>query len=646
MTLLSRLLVCVGAACLSLQPATCVGAACLSLQPAAVAQTVSKTVSMPLNAFNVSNSTLNLTIHGDDIMVPSLKDAPLNSESLRGILPYQGSPEAKKVEQALLNSPTPLTLGSGFVYFYIAANLAFDRIFSNLMLYDRDVALEGFPKVDGKIYLNLRDIANFSPINSAVLNIEIFFDQDEFCKQSGSLELHSNNAFWDSSQNRIGIYFNPRLFRYIRKQTEIGQRRYDEIAYAIQQYVDRVGIGLFAHEIIHFVQNQSNSNAAASPFMAEALALFLEDNIYLREERSIIADALMSRGLSLKPWLPPCMDLMKITPPFSARSLLVAADAEAAYYRGAFALAPLINKDALGFYGQDDKILRMEYALLPAFTNFLIAMNRDEFTRRFSPLLTSGALVDARGLDDGFGAFLKRMDERFTSGGDEQYRYLVRVQTYCLNNFDYASASFAALAMIALRPHDGLGYVYLGDVFFNSINPFIALDYYVMAQQQLPADPRPSFIRILTLSRLGDAYYELGDKELATTKFKELDVIDPDAVPMITESMILYRDKLRLIFYQIADNQKRKPEEITPLLADLYAHAFLGGACSSDADQAAKDEVLRLIDANQLEAAKGVLHAQFEMTKAAMTTELAERNWTELQSERRKLCPHLAPPTP
>jgi len=598
---------------------------------------VAATYDLPLHAFGVTDSTIAITVD-DATLVPSLSTAKLTAENVEFILPYRGSPESLAIKETVLQQGG-LSLGSTALYFYLAVNLAFDRIYRNLILFDRDISKEiAGVTVDGKRFANFRRLAQLKPIANAALKIEVYADRSKFDQRAAEIGLHTPRAFWDPDKGTIGLYFDNRIFRWVNSQSTIIGQSEPEIAIHIRDYVTRRVIDTISHEIVHFIQDRSQTYVARNPFFAELVAVFLEENIYLREERSLIALAHTSRRIPLKPWLEPCAKLWSGIPAWSVPTLRRLPPGMRDVDAAKISMEKSINLDEREFYAQDADVLASEYVLFNPFAAFLTGMDKDEFEKRFSALIDQGRAADTRGLDNAFRTFVKEMRESIVERrGHAAFEQIRDSVTYCLNSRDFIAAHSGSLEMVDMAPDNTLGVIYMGDVFFNSNNAFFALDYYDMAYRMLRPDS-PAGERAQVVSRLADAFELLGDAELAASRFREIEAIEPDSVSF-EMTVILRRSRLKLALYNYALQRNKKADEIPPLLVEMYVHALQGMQCGSKEDKASMQLTMQELVAGDQQAARATLRGQFERVQKEMLQELAEPDWDGVLSRRRSQCP-------
>jgi hypothetical protein len=586
----------------------------------------------PIHAFGVTDTIIKLSVD-DDVLVPSLIGTPLTEANIQPVLPYPGTPESLAVKASILEHKD-LTLGSTPVYFYIATTLAFDRIYRNLILFDRDVSKE-IPGAtsNGALFANFRNLAQLRPISHAVFSLEVYSNRARFDKRASEIGLHSPRAFWDAEKSTIGLYFDSEIFRWVRFQSAVTGQLEAEVAVHIRDYVSRRVIDTIAHEIIHFIQEHSGTRMAKYPFFAELVAVFIQENIYLREERSLIAFAHTSRGLPLRPWLKQCAALWSGIPPWSVETLRRLPRAVDDLRAGNISFEKIVNLDDATFYSERPDRLAEQYTLFNPFGAFIMNMDKDEFSRRFSKLIdgTGPALVE--GLDAAFSGFVQ---ERAVKADQALFDTIDKLVTICLDQRDFISAHTGALRMVELEPEKPRGVIYMGDVFFNSQNAFFALDYYDMAYRMVQADGNAGE-RILAISRLADAFELLGDVELATRRLKEIENANLSSLSFDLSVMLL-RSRLKLAFYSYAEQRNKRPQDISPILVEMYVHAFQGMRCATKAERAGLEAIASAMAKGDDQTARDLLFRQFEFVRREMLEELSQPDWNAVLNSRRANC--------
>jgi hypothetical protein len=595
-----------------------------------------KTYNLPIYAFRVTDSFLELTVD-DDVLVPSLTGVKLTKANTDPLLPYRGSDESRVLQKSILDQGD-FSMGSTALYFYMAVNLALDRIFRNLIFFDRDISKE-IPGAtsDGATFTNLRSLAQLKPIANARLNVEVYTNREKFDLRSAAIGLHSPRAFWDAENATIGIYFDKAIFRWVRTQTSIAGQSEAELAAHIRDYVNRRVIDTIAHELVHFVQDRSGAKAAKKAFLAELVAVFLQENIFLREERAIIAHAHLQRGLPLRPWLKSCASLWSGIPPWSVETVVRLPESIATARKLGISFEKLFDMDDASFYSQKSEALASEYVLFNPFAAFLTGMEKDEFARRFSAFIDGSGPADVRGIDIAFNEFMKDHEVGVVSEDNRELLTITNgLVTYCLDQRDFISAHSGSLNMVQYAPREVLGIVYMGDVFFNSQNEYFALDYYDLAYRGLKTNDDLSS-RVRVISRLADAFQVLGDVDLATSRLKEIENLNPDTLS-IDLVLVVLRSKLKLELYTLAKKQGKRPEDIQPMLVEMYAQAFSGWRCATQAEKTNIEPVMGLVEKGDEQSARALLLKQFESVRGEMLRELTQSDWSDVLASRLSNC--------
>jgi hypothetical protein len=283
-----------------------------------------------------------------------------------------------------------------------------------------------------------------------------------------------------------------------------------------------------------------------------------------------------------------------------------------------------MNLDEKDFYAQSPAVLSDIYTLLAPFSAFIMAMDRQEFARRFDAFLSGKGPIDAAGLDFGFDQFLKSSSmtlptQRICS---TQLRNLV---TLCLREGDFISAHTGSLSMAEYNPQNPLGPIFMGDVFWRMQDPYIALEYYTLANS-LVVNSGDDTSRVRIDSRLADAFQALGDAELAKRKLRSLSAASPEKLP-IDLTIVLFRSKLKLLVYEIAEHQRLAAEDIPPMLIEMYVHALQGWRCAPDEDRARFQQIVEMMSSGNEAGVRRLMEQHFITVSKAAQDELVGSDW-------------------
>lgn len=342
-----------------------------------------KYIDLPIYSYGVKKVKLTLFIE-DDILVKSLSQTPINIIDLAAILPYQGSSYSKDI-QNLFNNKSELSFGHTMPYIYIAINHAFSRIYRNEIIRPRpnEDSLKksmGFgTNLNADGFENLRDILSIQEIENQSLTIEVYSNLKSLKNAQGNLKFISEEAFWDPEKKRIGLFLNQELFRWLPSQLNWKEQSTKDAIIAVRNYVSKRLIQTITHELIHFIQYVSKSKIYTIPFLAEASATFLQENITYREDLFQITSAISERQLPLK--LPekgsPCRALVDITTPMSALAMVKIKNGINSISK--FNLENLILMDEKSFYNRNPINLQEVYDISLAFSLFVSTIPRDTF---------------------------------------------------------------------------------------------------------------------------------------------------------------------------------------------------------------------------------------------------------------------------
>jgi len=611
-----------------------------------------------LHSFGITNS--NVVIECDEtVLIPSLASEKVSHESISEILPYRGSGEAKALSLELA-SHSELSLGHSTLYFYLAINLAFDRIFRNLLLdqtrmadrsqseRDYDAQLEArtgsvpYSELEHSL-LNLRDLAKVKGIDGKTLRIRVFFGEDRFNTAAAQVGLHAARAFWDPDRMQIGLLFDKEIFRWYKQNVDWKTANSGTAAANARNYVVRQVLGSITHELVHFIQYCNGDFLRESPFLAEAAALLIQSNISLREEISQLASG--QEKLGLDPLLAgsPCLALVKMSPPMYSSSL-------AQLYRGIEVARKGIRIDKIllmggePFYSQPKPLLKDQYDAALAFALFASELPRPQFERELLPILKGRKNVSARNpLKDLNVGFQKWADEQSrewwrSASVDEDYEITKRMTIACSERREYVAAYVGSQLMFVQRPGSPASYLLAGDVFFRMNIPFFALDFYSLSSSRWSKQFGPRDESLLHIeSRLGDAFEEIGDIEKALEKFSNVAKFKPASVP--DEYFITWlRCQLKKQYYEASMKGAYAHDERSLLLMNSYVEQLQGSDCSSAEDKQRVINAIAALKEDNVAKYRERLIAHYEAVSEQMRLEGASGKIADMVRAREEFC--------
>lgn len=553
-----------------------------------------KYIDLPIYAYGVKKVKLTLFIE-DDILVKSLSQTPINIIDLAAILPYQGSSYSKDI-QNLFNNKSELSFGHTMPYIYIAINHAFSRIYRNGFIRPRpnedslrrSMGFEANLNADG--FENLRDILSIQEIENQSLTIEVYSNLQSLKNAQGNLKFISDEAFWDPEKKRIGLFLNQGLFRWLPSQLNWKEQSTKDAIIAVRNYVSKRLIQTITHELIHFIQYVSKSKTYTIPFLAEASATFLQENITYREDIFQITSAITQRQLPLN--LPekgsPCRALVDITTPMSA--LAMAKIKNGINSISKFNLENLILMDEKSFYNRNPINLQEVYDISLAFSLFVATIPRDTFKLFVHNYRKD--LLKKIDLNKRFNHWSKNFAKEWWESPDSsEFSDLIQyATTLCLNNRSYISAYSGANSLITFKSESPIGWLYIGDVFWRIQVPFFAFDYYAKSYAIGKKYGFKDNSELRILSRLGDGYEQLGDIKAAVNIFQQLRIKFDKEIPL--EDLIpKLRSNLKEAYYKELMLQNQNQSQINLYLITQYVDVLQLKGCPSEKELKLQDEI-------------------------------------------------------
>jgi hypothetical protein len=606
---------------------------------------------LPLHAFGVDRSTVTISVD-EEILVDSLRNTKITRRDIAEILPYQGSSSAAEIEKVLTNMPA-LSLGHTVTYVYLAVNHALSRIFRNRILIPRDsdagdteMALlfaKDLKSVDDG-WKNLRDLVETKAIKSQRLRVEVYFDREKFQQALTELRLHSSQAFWDPGKSRIGLFIDRSLFYWLPAQANWGDQSTGELVKHVRNYFVRRTLDTIGHELIHFVQQSGSNQLYSRPFLAEASAVFVEENIFFREELFQLASAHTQRNLPLLPAPGSrCRLLMEFSPPMSIRGILKAEHAITIALASNFDVERELMMSDHDYYSRSFDELRLSYELSYLFLLYVGSIPRDEFSRQFGPLIQgrSDDEIQAalKGVSESFRTWMREFSQRWWNAKDatETYEAASGLVTECLNARNFTMAHSGARMMAAYKPHSVTPIIYAGDVFWRVIIPFFAFDHYALALSRSKSSVGADEVEARTTSRMGDAYETLGDLSTAVEMFTRSG--QNGAVASNTGTLIIgLRSKLKAEFYKRMLQADLKQSPVSLMLMNSYVGLLQGGECGDAAEKARASSIGQAMQQGNWREFQRRYREHYDLIAARMVAEIASGDHRQLLSAIRARC--------
>lgn len=601
-------------------------------------------LNLPLHAFGIEDSQLDLYIE-DEILVPSLVSRQLADIDMTPILPYGGSSQANKIAELLRTKPE-LSLGHAMPYFYIAINHAFSRIFRNVLLVPRPIEESFGLEVDsnGEHLKNLRDLIPVREVKGRRLRVEIYFGRDTFDAAAAEIRLHSARAFWDPGASRIALFVDRSVFHWLPYKAAWGEQSTEQTAIHIRDYVIRKILKVAGHEIFHFVQHAIGAPVYNSPFLAEATAVFVHENLASREDMFQLGEAQTKRGL---PRLPPrdslCWSLIPESPPFESDVMYSLYLADQVPADRAFDLERALMAEDGEFYQMSDSDLRAAYSRGIAFIQFASQLPRPDFLNRFGEL-TQNSDSDKRraavaGINEHFMVWWMEFRAKWWANPESRkiFATVSEAVSACLGAGHRPAAFAGARWMAALRPDSPTPLVFEGDVFWRVEIPFFALDLYAQALKRAEKHGFGDEPAMRIASRLGDAYEALGDLASAMSSFRRFQGPPPrGGDPGLL--LIDLRSKLKLAFYDRLLQVNGQQNSDVLLYLNSYVEILQLEGCPDESERERIDRLRGLAEQEQWLDFESRLIEHYELLREKIVAYDAGSNFRALLGDRRSSC--------
>jgi hypothetical protein len=261
------------------------------------------------------------------------------------------------------------------------------------------------------------------------------------------------------------------------------------------------------------------------------------------------------------------------------------------------------------FYTSDRNKMAARYSVAFSVVEFLLAGDKDDIKQwrslvdqviaqgegaRFGP---EAALIDQRYRD-----YMKRWAGHGAQPDSEsEARYVAARHRcdVCMGEPFFVGARLAALRMYYEHPDSPTALVYLGDVFWETRIPLVALEYYVAAatlEERGHADEVPGRVQ----SRLADAYESLGRIDEATEIWRAVPPSSPSSVAM---AIVQYRNLFKADYYEaIRGGPLWGNEESTQILNE-YLRSLVGDIQAAEGPRDARAAYERTRDRMKVEMA-------------------------------------------
>jgi DNA-binding GntR family transcriptional regulator len=93
-----------------------------------------------------------------------------------------------------------------------------------------------------------------------------------------------------------------------------------------------------------------------------------------------------------------------------------------------------------------------------------------------------------------------------------------------------------------------------------------------------------------------------------------------------------------LAFYSYAEQRNKRPQDISPILVEMYVHAFQGMRCATKAERAGLEAIASAMAKGDDQTARDLLFRQFEFVRREMLEELSQPDWNAVLNSRRANC--------
>lgn len=613
-----------------------------------------QSVDFALHSIGTTGSRLVIETE-EEILVPSLSSVPLTQENLSRAIPSISSEDRQAILKELTGRAN-LSLGHASVYFYIAVNLAVERIYKSLLLgqgaasrsveekaliKDLDETYGGSNRDRDKTFGNLRDMSGIKPIENVVLRLKIFFSEDRFKQAAADVGLHAAQAFWDPATTTIGLHFDRNVFKWYRSRAAAGDASSGEAAARVRDYVMKQVLDRITHELVHAIQASNGQFLGHRPFVAEGAALLIQSNISLRDDLARIEAQMRARGLSIMPQPgSPCLTLFKASPPMYSSSLIQFTNGLDVARKG-ISLERILLLENEKFYGQSAAALKAQYDASLAFSIFASALPRERFRKVLMPIIRKGSAVDVAALkalsvDFKNWAQDQADDWWMAKGAHSTFDAVQRLTVACSDNEDYVMAFVGSQLLFALDRSAVMPFVHAGDVFKNLDLPFFALDYYARSKA-LAKDAVRRELEDQLDARLGDALVSLGDVEGALQWYSQTADVKRDGV--LPESAFTWFElRLKLDFYQNALSAGYAHEEGVQALAASYVDEFYGLACIDQASARHIRVAMEALRADDLVKMWDTLQNDYEAVLSHLHADRADNTLAKAKAARFQYC--------
>lgn len=477
------------------------------------------------------------------------------------------------------------------------------------------------------------------------LHIKAYLHKATFDAAAAKIGLHSAYAFWDPRNNAIGFYFDGSILRWYRERATLTGQPELMAARRVRDFVLRESFASIAHEIVHFLQHANHNFLGDRPFLAESAALIFEANLAAREEFARVEQEGRMRGGNQLPAADsPCAALMQLSPKIYSQSLMrLQRGIDAA--RHGVDIGKVVAMDSVQFYRQPRGDLESQYDAALAFALFVETLPRERFKLDLQPLIQERnfhAPDDRmRALSTDFRNWAEEWAENWWADkkADSHFEDIDRLTTWCVARRQYLAALMGSSEMIELKPHSATGLIYAGDVYYKVDAPFIALDYYGLANQvhDESKDDTEPVIRIK--SRLGDAFEELGDIDSALDAYRKIANLEQAEVqPEFAVTWL--RTKLAFAFYTAAVAGGYAHDDRARFLLNSYVGQMQGTGmdCAATSDTQRVQEAQAAFGRSDIQAYWRLLTTQYDDVARLMRANQARPDLTAVIAARDSFC--------
>lgn len=399
----------------------------------------------------------------------------------------------------------------------------------------------------------------------------VFKDQKTYNRYALDEYGSRPSGYWDPRGKELGLLVDDVLLRWLDYVVRTNASSYEHTIVAVENYFMQLINKQIGHEIVHLMQEGLEGPEFHIPLYIEGFCEYLADVLSTREESTRLSDI----QFRINQAYGPSFSDVDFTGPkwpgsFSSVQRMRRVH-ETVNVDPAFSLSRMLEMSRDEFYRSDASTAQFLYDLSFSFVAFQAGKEASTLVKPIvEDIYRNGRITKSKSqsakLDSRFRTWLNKRAEEWwlRNDADEKHHEALSAVTKTMQQRGMLVAAQHTVNMAAYSPtYEHLAmtyYVYRGDIFWRTQMNFDGFGYYLRAQQLI--SQRGGFVDFQTVSRIGDAYFQMGDMSHARESFSRVLAIPPKDFGM-AGLIIHYRSRMKML---VLDLLVESGQNLTPVI--------------------------------------------------------------------------------